>query len=371
MGELSSLYIHVPFCTRKCNYCAFESAVPEEGGRELWLTALEREAELRAQTTARRPRLATCYIGGGTPTVLSPLHWRRLIQIIDKFYDFEDDAEVTVEANPNSLRAEHLLEWRDWRVTRVSIGVQSFDDAELEQMGRLHTGNQAHEAMSAALASGFYVSGDFIFGLPGQSFQNWGRTLREAARCGLHHLSLYQLSIEPGTPWASLDSAALGDGYAAYRFAQWYLPQKGYAQYETANFARPGKESRHNLNYWREGSYIGLGAGAAGYIEGVRYKNFGALARWAGALARGELPIESSEELTPAARAKEAAVLALRTTAGIEAAAYAASYGQEALEALYAKLRKFPDDLCTARDGRIALSQKGMRVANLIWEEII
>ena len=201
------------------------------------------------------------------------------------------EAEITVEANPNSLAAEHLLTWRDWRVTRVSIGVQSFDDAELSQMGRLHSARQAYGAVSAALAAGFSVSADFIFGLPYQSFANWGRTLREAVRCGLSHISLYQLSLEEGTPWASLDRDTLGDGYAAYRWAQWYLPRKGYRQYEVANFARQGCESRHNINYWREGEYLGAGPGAAGYLAGLRYKNFGSLRRWAAALADGRVVI--------------------------------------------------------------------------------
>ena len=204
----SSLYIHVPFCERKCNYCAFESAVPREGEADLWLEMLEREFALRL-AAAGRPRLATCYFGGGTPTVLSGPQWLSLTKLVERYFDFMPEAEVTVEANPNSLAAEHLLTWRDWRVTRVSIGVQSFDDAELSQMGRLHSARQAYGAVSAALAAGFSVSADFIFGLPHQSFANWGRTLREAVRCGLGHISLYQLSLEEGTPWASLDQDTL------------------------------------------------------------------------------------------------------------------------------------------------------------------
>ena len=151
-----SLYIHVPFCERKCNYCAFESAVPREGERELWLSMLEREFSLRL-SSAERPRLATCYVGGGTPTTLTGPQWLELTELIERYFDCDQKAEVTVEANPNSLRAEHLLTWRDWRVTRVSIGVQSFDDAELSLMGRLHSPRQAHGAISAALASGFSV----------------------------------------------------------------------------------------------------------------------------------------------------------------------------------------------------------------------
>lgn len=365
-----SLYIHVPFCGHKCNYCAFESAVPKEGERELWLAMLGREFALRL-FAEKRPKLATCYFGGGTPTTLTGPQWLELIELVERYFDFAPAAEVTVEANPNSLAAEHLFAWRDWRVTRVSLGVQSFDDAELSLMGRLHSSRQAHGAISAALAAGFSVSADFIFGLPHQSFANWGRTLREAVRCGLSHISLYQLSLEEGTPWAALDEKTLGDGYAAYRWAQWYLPRKGYAQYEVANFARPGSESRHNINYWREGEYIGAGPGAAGCLSGLRYKNFGDLRRYAAALSRGRLPVAESERLPLEKSAREAAVLGLRMTAGIDGREFTERYGEKAFAAVTDSLRKFPRDLYEADAAGIRLTNKGMRIANLIWSEII
>ena len=169
-------------------------------------------------------------------------------------------------------------------------------------MGRLHGAAQAHETLSAALAAGFAVSADFIFGLPHQSLENWARTLREAVRCGLSHISLYQLSLEEGTPWENLPREVLPDGYAQYRWAQWYLPRHGYEQYEIANFARAGRESRHNLNYWREGEYLGIGPGAASYINGARMKNSGLLREYAAALDAGRLPIRESERLDAEAR---------------------------------------------------------------------
>ncbi|MEG1799646.1 MAG: coproporphyrinogen dehydrogenase, partial [Synergistaceae bacterium] len=188
----------------------------------------------------------------------------------DSHFIFEDGCEFTVEANPNSISAEHLALWRDWRVSRVSLGVQSFDDAELEMMGRLHSGMQAYGAMSAAMASGFSVSVDLMFGLPYQTFQGWYRNLKDAARSGVHHISLYQLSIERGTPWENLKQENLSDGYWPYRWAQWYFPKKGFIQYEISNFAKPGHESKHNLNYWNEGEYLGVGPGASGCLAGWR-----------------------------------------------------------------------------------------------------
>ncbi|WP_294194213.1 radical SAM family heme chaperone HemW [uncultured Cloacibacillus sp.] len=365
-----SLYVHVPFCERKCNYCAFESAPPRAGDFELYLASLRKELALRRAELGRLT-LGTCYIGGGTPTALPPLAWDALIETLEEYFDFAPEAEVTVEANPNSLRAEHLLAWREWRVTRVSVGVQSFDGAELEMMGRLHGAAQAHEALSAALAAGFAVNADFIFGLPHQSLENWARTLREAVRCGLSHISLYQLSLEEGTPWENLPREVLPDGYAQYRWAQWYLPRHGYEQYEIANFARAGRESRHNLNYWREGEYLGIGPGAASYINGARMKNSGLLHEYAAALDAGRLPIRESERLDAEARGREAAVLALRTAAGIERAEFAREYGAAALSRVERIMGGFPKNLYESDERGIRLTKSGMRVANLIWEELV
>lgn len=367
---IRSLYVHVPFCERKCNYCAFESAQARRGDFELYLASLRREFELRARELGRL-RLETCYIGGGTPTALPPTVFDELIAAIEEFFDFERGAEVTVEANPNSLSAEHLLAWRDWRVTRVSVGVQSFDDAELTMMGRLHGASQARDALSASIAAGFSVSADFIFALPHQSLENWARTLREATKFGLSHISLYQLTLEEGTPWENLPREILPDGYAHYRFAQWYLQKRGYGQYEIANFARAGGESRHNLNYWRDGEYLGAGPGAAGYIGGERYKNVGSLREYAAALETGRLPVRESECLDADARAREAAVLALRTANGIERDEFAQKFGDEALERVERIMNAFPKNLYESDRRGVRLTKSGMRVANLIWQELV
>ena len=364
-----ALYIHVPFCERKCNYCAFVSSVPKSGERTLYLEALSAELYMMAEKC--RDPFDTCYIGGGTPTMLSPSQWRTLAAAIEKNFTFAAGAEVTVEANPNSMSREHLEVWRNWRVTRVSIGVQSFNDAELSRMGRVHCADEARRALSAALSFGFDVNADLIFGLPGQTFRSWGKTLREAAASGLSHISLYQLTPEEGTPWGALTAEELGDGYAPYRWAQWYLPHKGYAQYEIANFARPGHESRHNINYWHSGEYIGTGPAAAGYISDRRYKNTDSLAEYAKCLKSGRLPESESETLPPEKRAREAAVLALRMSSGICADDFVKKYGAENYRSISAAVESFPQDLYETDCRGIRLTKKGMRVANLIWAEII
>lgn len=365
----SHLYIHVPFCKRKCNYCAFESAPPCEGEEKLWLSMVARELNMRVGRS--RPVLETCYIGGGTPTVLDCALWDELISTLEDFFDFTPNAEVTVEANPESLSAGHLLAWKDWRVTRVSLGVQSFDDTELAQLGRLHSAGQARSAIAASAAAGFAVNADFMFALPGQTFANWGRTLREAASCGLSHISLYQLTIEKGTPWEHIDPASLDDGYASYRFSQWYLPLKGYSQYEIANFAKAGCESRHNMNYWREGDYLGIGPGAVSYLRGTRSKNYGSLRKYMESLCYGRLPVSFSEHLSIDRSAHEAAVLALRTAHGINLADFRDRYGGRNTDEIVSVLRGFPKDFWEDDGKNIRLTHKGMRVANRIWQELV
>ncbi|MDO4988796.1 MAG: radical SAM family heme chaperone HemW [Synergistes sp.] len=364
-----SLYVHIPFCARKCNYCAFESYVPHGTDRDDYIAAAERELKLLLNGV--RPILRTCYFGGGTPTMLSARQWQRLFAALDDNFVFADDAEVTIEANPNSLCAEQLLAWRDWRVTRVSVGVQSFDDAELEMMGRLHTAREAHCAISAALASGFDVSADFIFALPHQTFANWHRTLHEAVRSGLSHISLYQLTIEEGTPWENIPRETLPDGYYDYRWAQWYLPHKGYGQYEVANFAKAGHESRHNMNYWNEGSYYGIGPAAASYIRGTRSKNYGRLNDYISALNKKIHPTEYSEHISGDKLYREAAILALRTNRGIKRETFTQKYGNTAYSDIASIMEKFPHDLYEYDDIGIRLTKKGMRLANVIWEEIV
>lgn len=365
-----SLYIHVPFCERKCPYCAFESKVPSEGDADLWLEMISKELSWWKKRIAK-PSIATCYIGGGTPTVITGPQWLRLAEIIDSHFIFEPDAEFTVEANPNSLKADHLLFWRDWRVTRVSIGVQSFDDTELLQLGRLHSAAQAYEAISASLASGFSVSADFMFGLPGQTFRNWARTLREAVGSGISHISLYQLTLEQGTPWESMAEEDLSDGYLPYRWAQWYMPRKGYNQYEIANFAKEGHESRHNINYWKEGQYLGIGPGASGCLKGWRYKNVSGISSYTKMLNKGNCVIVSGERLSGEKRASEAAILSLRMTKGIDRREFSCNYGISEELKVIEKLSRFPEDLYLISDKKISLTSKGMRVANRIWSELV
>jgi oxygen-independent coproporphyrinogen-3 oxidase len=356
----------VPFCEAKCVYCAFASAIKSPGDEELYLASLEREAALRSEEAGT---LDTVYIGGGTPTALSERAWERLTETLERHFDFANDAEFTVEANPNSLTRDHIGIWRNYRVNRVSIGVQSLTDSRLAYLGRIHTAMQAQSAVARSLDAGFSVSADMMFGLPDETIRDWGRDLKSAVALGTRHISIYQLTMEPGTPLAARDTA-LPDGYAQYRYAQWRLPRHGLAQYEVASFARAGYESRHNLNYWSDGEYLGLGPSAWSYVGGARSKNAPTLAEYARMLESGS-PEIYSERLEGEAAARQAAVLALRTAGGVDREKFADRYGEEHARAIMRDIAGFPGDLVDMDAKSVRLTAKGLRVGNAIWNEIV
>lgn len=345
-----SVYVHVPFCARKCPYCAFESAPIADGDDDAYLRELAREVGLRAGECGA---LNTLYFGGGTPSILSVRAWEKIVDLFEKNFSFAPDAEVTIEANPASISRDHVDLWRSWRARRVSLGVQSFDDRELSFLGRLHDSSRARASAEMVARSGVALSIDLIFGLPGAALRTWASSLRSALACGARHISVYGLTIEPGTPFASRD-LDLPDGYAEYRFAQWYLPAHGLEQYEIANFAARGFESRHNLNYWANGTYLGLGRGAWSYDGASRTKN-------------GSREVDSPNEESAA---REAAVLALRTSRGIEWKNFSARYKKYS-DAICRELAQLPADLVEMTDDRAKLTKRGMRLANVVWETIV
>lgn len=360
---MTSVYIHVPFCVSKCPYCAFESAPARSGDVERYLAGLARETRRRVRG---RPRADTVYIGGGTPTALSAREMERLWGIVSEAFDIAPGAEITVEANPASMRREHTELWRDIGVTRVSLGVQSFDDRELAYLGRLHDASAARAAAEMIHSAGTRLSLDLIFGLPIGTPRAWASSMRTALATGASHLSVYHLAIEPGTKFER-DGVVPTDGALEYRAAQLCLPQHGLNQYEIASFAVIGHESRHNLNYWDEGEYIGLGPGAWSYIGGVRMRNVWPL----DAYAEADEPALAVERLTGAHLAREAAVLRLRTSHGIEWERFFARYDRDEAERIRARLKEMPSELVTHTHGRTALSKRGMSVANAIWREIV
>ncbi|MCL1940794.1 MAG: radical SAM family heme chaperone HemW [Synergistaceae bacterium] len=360
-GEPVSLYIHVPFCLRKCHYCAFHSVKAEAGDVDKWLVDIKEQIKFIRQA-AGEIVLDTIYIGGGTPTVIGEAEWREIEGILKDNFDRAPGVEFSVEANPETLKNFHIGIWKSMGVTRVSLGVQSLNDGELIFLGRNHTAGDAIAAVKK-LKKHFDVSADLIFGLNGQTLRSWNYSIRALLDEGLKHLSLYQLTIEPKTRFAE-NCPELPDGYKFYRFAQWLLPKKGLRQYEIASFAESGHECRHNLSYWYQKNVIAVGAASSGYINGLRYTRVP---------APGSYKTEKieTERLDKERAGIEAAILALRTSWGINKKIYSEKYGEKLLEKIISELKKIPGSCLNFSGGNVSLTGRGMRVANEIWSRLM
>lgn len=386
------LYVHIPFCLQKCRYCDFLSAPAAPAVQERYLAALRREIEL----TARRPeiagrRFATLYVGGGTPTALQPASLADIVALCLCSFRFvgngaRGEPEVTVEANPGTVAPDGLTRLRAVGVNRLSLGVQSFDDQLLSALGRIHTAQDARAAVAAARAAGFEdINLDLMFGLPGQTLAAWEETLAEAIGLAPEHISAYSLIVEEGTPFgvlAARGELALPDEEteaAQYERAIARLTEAGYRHYEISNFARPGCEARHNLIYWHNEEYLGLGLGAWSYLERpqagglIRDANPRDLETYCAALERGELPPREGGE-APSRRREmvETAVMGLRLIDGIDLGAFAERFGvtlDEAFPGVRARLAA--DGLAETVDGRLRLTGRGVFLANRAWEHFV
>lgn len=314
------LYLHIPFCAAKCAYCDFYSLPRSEEKMDNYVRALCRHLEEVAPQAAGH-RVDTVYFGGGTPSYLGEKRLARLLQTVKRRYRLAPDAEITLEANPDSACDEKALRrLRRAGFNRVSLGIQSADDGILRAIGRIHTWDQARQAAAAVRAAGFdNFSVDLIYGLPEQTMGLWQETVEKVLALAPDHVSAYGLKLEPGTPlYLRRDDPALPDDDAQadmYLWAVERLARAGYEQYEISNFARPGFASRHNLKYWRMEEYAGFGPGAHSDFGGVRY----AYARDLDGYIAGRLELSESAEVSPMERAQEYVMLSLRTAEGISA----------------------------------------------------
>lgn len=316
------LYVHVPFCAVRCTYCDFSSGALSSAGVARYLAAMEREAERRAPAAAGTT-FTSVFFGGGTPSALSARHFARLAATLRRAFTIATDAEITLEANPESVSPPLLDAWAAAGVNRLSMGAQSFDDAELLGLGRIHDAKRPGRAVALARAHGIRrLSLDLMFGFPGHSAATLTRTIESALALDPGHLSAYCYIPEPGTPLGdrvlrrdvALPSAGeQADGYAQLteRFAT-----HGYGGYETSNFCRPGNEARHNLVYWLRRDHLALGPSAHGLWRGMRHGNHYATERWAAALEEG-LPCDITETETGTSRADEIVMLGLRLATGL------------------------------------------------------
>ena len=332
------LYVHVPFCARRCSYCDFAIAVRREVPSAAFTEAILREWSrwLEDGELAGRQGLSTIYFGGGTPSRLDPSELSRLIAALTNDWPLLPGAEVTLEANPEDVTAESASGWRRAGVNRVSLGVQSFDPAVLSWMHRTHTADQVRPAVATLREAGIAnLSLDLIYGLPVHLSRDWSRDLDAALALEPAHLSLYALTVEPATPlsrWVDRGAAiAAGDELQASEFllAHERLTRGGYSHYEVSNYALPGGEAVHNRAYWARRPYLGLGPSAHSAIGSRRWWNIREWEAWRQAVAAGGSPMEGEEQLDQAKVLLEDLYLGLRTSVGVPLAAVPAAIRAE------------------------------------------
>jgi oxygen-independent coproporphyrinogen-3 oxidase len=331
LASQPGLYIHIPFCLSKCGYCSFYSIksvdlIPE------YIAALKKEIKYYRNIFSS---FDTIYIGGGTPSLLSAVQIDDLISTVNKYFDIDRQAEITIEVNPGDVSLEYFLALRKSGINRLNIGIQSFDDKILRLLGRRHSSLEAIAAIEAARAAGFDNLGiDFIYGMHGQGIKSWKNNLQKAVSYKPEHISCYQLSLGDKTPL-----------YKKYSSEGWQLPDEktelklflttteelensGYMQYEVSNFARFDKfKSRHNQKYWQHVPYLGLGPAANSFLDNKRWWNKAVVKTYLNEIAQGKMPVEETETLSSEQLQLEALFLGLRTKAGIDLKRYKTKYG--------------------------------------------
>lgn len=328
-----ALYIHWPFCVSKCPYCDFNSHVRESVDVAAWQAALLADLAYEAQAAPRRP-LTSIFFGGGTPSLMPPALVGKLIERAEQHWGFARDIEITLEANPSSVEAARFADLAAAGVNRVSLGLQAFDDATLHLLGRAHDGAEGLAALATAQSHFARVNFDLIYALPGQSLEAWEADLRRALSLGTTHLSLYQLTIEPGTRFETLvrtgDLTPKDPDEAAefYERTHELTAAAGLPRYEISNHAAPGAESRHNLTYWRYGDYMGIGPGAHGRRQGMATLRHRKPENFLNAVTRNGHGAQAEDVLSPAEQAREALLMGLRLEQGVDLAHIARKTGQ-------------------------------------------
>jgi putative oxygen-independent coproporphyrinogen III oxidase len=373
-----ALYIHWPFCVSKCPYCDFNSHVRESVDQTAWRDALLADLAYEAEQTAGRT-LTSIFFGGGTPSLMPPKTVAALIDAAAGHWTFASDIEITLEANPDSVEAARFGDIAVAGVNRVSLGLQALDDETLRYLGRAHDTAEGLKGLETAQRAFERVSFDLIYARPDQSPEGWEAELTRALSFGTEHLSLYQLTIEPGTQFAARqakgDLPTLDPDRAAILFEQTraQMAAAGLPAYEISNHARPGAESRHNLTYWRYGDYAGIGPGAHGRRNALATIRRKKPENWLARVTANGHGIESEDPLDPATRAQEALLMGLRLDAGVDLAEIAAKSGTPVDTLISGKaVEQLQVHRLIDRSGtRLRVTEAGMLLLDAILTEIV
>lgn len=368
----AGIYIHVPFCFAKCVYCDFFSEIVSDEWQNRFVGALIREIELRATDGWQYHTFDTIYFGGGTPSLLKPGKIGLIIKSLGKRYAVNPDCEVTLEANPESVNENYFEKLKETAVNRISIGIQSFNDNELRTLSRVHSVQTGLNAVMAAHKSGFdNINIDLIFGIPGQDKDSWRRTLSIAIDQNPTHISAYGLTVESDTPLERLVQSGKLEivdeqvQLEMYRILLETMARNGYARYEISNFAKSGKESRHNLKYWRNDRYIGFGPAAHSYDGETRIANVRNLAQYYDTLDSNRAPIGFRERLSSEQKAMERLLMGIRLTEGVTLADVISTIDEASLKSLG------ENGLVDIIAGKLIITEKGLPVSDKIIAELM
>ncbi len=374
------VYIHIPFCHQICNYCDFNKVFFKNQPVDAYIEALGKEMAMAVAAAPQAfEKVETIFLGGGTPTALSAEQITRLLQLIRTYIPMAHVTEFSSEANPDELSEDKLQALLAGGVNRLSMGVQSFDQGLLKKIGRTHSNEHVYETIALAKKVGFEnISIDLMYGLPQQSMEQWKKSLQLALDLELPHYSAYSLIVEPKTifyiQYAKGKLALPTEDLEAemYDALMQEMEARGLAQYEISNFAKPGYASIHNKIYWDNDEYAGFGAGAHGYMQGVRYSNHGPIKKYIETVEKGERPIVYQHDVTEAERKEEQMFLGLRKVEGVSSIIYEKKFG-ETISATYRTVieRLVVDGLLEQDTSGIRLTRKGRFVGNEVFQQFL
>lgn len=368
------LYVHIPFCVKKCAYCDFLSGPSSRDERSVYTEALIREIQQKGKRYRGRP-VSSVFIGGGTPSLLEKEYMEKVLSGIIRSFSLTGDAEFSIEANPGTLNPEKLELYREYGINRLSLGLQSVFDDDLKMLGRIHTYEDFLESYRMARAAGFSnINVDLISAIPGQTIERWRDNLRRTVMLGPEHISAYSLIIEEGTPFyeQELDLPDEDSEYEMYEETKQILGEFGYSRYEISNYSLPGRECRHNVGYWRRREYLGLGLGAASLEGDQRYSNTAQMQEYLRFCGEEEKLRRNIQNLSEADKMEEFMFLGLRMTEGVSEKEFQKEFGIPLEEQYGTVLKRYEDSGHMMHQGdRWRFTGKGIHVSNRILSDFL
>ena len=371
------IYIHIPFCVKKCAYCDFLSGPQDRDTIEKYVDKLVEEIGMQKPAT-----VSSIFLGGGTPSILKPSQIFKIFKVLNCTFKIENNAEITIEANPGTVTAEKLQAYKKCGINRISFGLQSTNNEELKLLGRIHTYEEFLESYQLARACGFEnINVDLISAIPKQTVSSWEETLQKVVGLEPEHISAYSLIVEEGTPFAKMygegcpgehDLPSEEEERAIYYRTEELLEKAGYHRYEISNYAKTGKECRHNLGYWERKDYLGIGLGAASLINNVRYKNTDDLLYYMEHSSDLSAIQENVEKLSLQERMEEFMFLGLRKMEGVSVTEFENIFEKTMEECYGEHIQKLKEQgLLEQKEGRLMLTSQGIDVSNYVFGEFL